>query len=243
MTAIRWTRRALDATLLVALATVALTAAVALAAPLTGGRALVIGGGSMEPSIPRGALVLAMPVARYEVGDVVAVGQPGATPYTHRVSRLAEYEGRPHVETRGDANEDPDPALVPAISIIGRVDLALPLLGYLGLLLGSVAGLVGFVAVGGSLLIMSGALEELDDRSCAACAAEAAGAGTTAMGSPSLAREPAHGRVRDHRRARDPRLPVLLERDRRDPRRHGHVTVPPPTVDPTTELATGELAA
>ncbi len=64
----------------------------------------VITGGSMEPTIPKGALVLAVPAASYGVGDVVAVAQPGNTPYTHRISRLAALDGEPYVETKGDAN-------------------------------------------------------------------------------------------------------------------------------------------
>lgn len=79
----------------------------------------------------------------------------------------------PHVETKGDANEEPDPAVVPRASIIGRVDVALPLLGYLAVLLTSVPGFVGFVALVGSLLIMSGALEELEDRFGPVCEPEA----------------------------------------------------------------------
>ena len=269
MTALRLARRTLDAILLVALVAVALTAGVALLAPVTGGRAMVIGGGSMEPTIPKGSLILAAPGGDYRVGDVVAV-QPGtSTPYTHRVTRLAEVDGVSHVETKGDANDGPDPALVPVTSVIGRVDLALPLLGYLGVLLGSTAGLVGFVAVGGSLLLASGALEEWESGRCAACAAgadpaadEAAGpiaaaatgrpgilsaggavlapAGvaalprsaaqpTTALAAPSprsVARVPARTRVRETGLARDPRSPVLLERDRRNPRRHGIATLP-----------------
>lgn len=80
MAGLRWTRRGLDTILLVALAAVALAAVVALAAPATSGRAMVIGGASMEPAIPKGALVLAAPAQSYGVGDVVAVQQPGSTP-------------------------------------------------------------------------------------------------------------------------------------------------------------------
>ncbi len=264
MTALRWTRRTLDAILLVALVAVALTAGVALLAPATGGRTMVIGGGSMEPTIPKGALILAAPAEAYRVGDVVAVQQGGSTPYTHRITRLAELDGEPYVETKGDANEAPDPAIIPVGSIIGRVDLSLPLLGYLGLLLGSMPGLVGFVAVGGSLLLASGALEEWENGHCPICAAQAAAgmapahgpdavpahaaepalreatavAAVAAAGAPTsrtrgsptparaIPRAPALARVRETGRARDPHAPVLLERDRRNPRRHGIATAP-----------------
>ena len=263
MTALRWTRRTLDAILLVALVAVALTAGVALLAPATGGRTMVIGGGSMEPTIPKGSLILVAPADEYGVGDVVAVQQGASTPYTHRITRLAELDGVPYVETKGDANEGPDPAIVPVDSIIGRVDVSLPLLGYLGLLLGSMPGLVGFVALGGSLLLASGALEEWENDHCPVCAAKAtagiepthrlnapaalagpmaaAGAAALASGGPTvrvrpraIPRTPAVVRVRETGRARDPHAPVLLERDRRNPRRHGIATAPaasePPVV-------------
>jgi signal peptidase len=259
MPAVRWTRRSLDAILMVALAAVALTAGIALLAPATGGRTLVIGGGSMEPTIPVGSLILAMPADRYAVGDVVAVEQPGATPYTHRIVRFAELDGEPFIETKGDANAAADPAIVPVRTIVGRVAVAFPLLGYLGVLLGSAAGLAGFLALGGSLLLASTALEDWERAaSCAACAdapfdhalpppAAAAASAAIAAAATSVAaggaarsiappmmgraprvvpREPAHLRVRESRQARHPGLPVLLERDRRNPRRHGRVSTP-----------------
>jgi signal peptidase len=263
MSAVRWIRRSLDAILLVALGAVALTAGIALLAPATGGRTLVIGGGSMEPTIPVGSLILTTPANRYAVGDVVAVEQPGATPYTHRISRLAELDGEPHVETKGDANEAPDPAIVPVRTIVGRVAVAIPLLGYLGVLLGHAAGLAGFLAVGGSLLLASTALDEWEQAaSCGVCAdssadraplapagALAAVAGAAASTGPPTAlrakhvgpREPAQVGVRASGRARHPGLPVLLERDRRHPRRHGRVTVPA-LATPATRLATGRAA-
>ena len=79
MTALRWTRRLLDAILLAAVLTVTVTAGVTLLAPVLGGRALVIGGGSMEPAIDRGALVLSLPAGAegYAIGDVVTVQQGG----------------------------------------------------------------------------------------------------------------------------------------------------------------------
>ncbi len=122
MTALRWTRRLLDVLLVVAALAVVVTAATQLLAPVAGGRAMVIGGGSMEPAIGRGAFVLALPagIETYAVGDVVTVQQGGATPYTHRITRLAELAGVPYVETKGDANAAPDPAIVPTGAIMGR---------------------------------------------------------------------------------------------------------------------------
>ncbi len=256
MTALRRTRRLLDALLLAAVLTVTVTAGITLLAPVLGGRALVIGGGSMEPAIDRGALVLSLPAGAegYGLGDVVTVQQGGSTPYTHRIVRLAELDGVPYVETKGDANPQPDPAIVPVAAIVGRIALSLPLLGYLSLALGTAMGLAGFLALCAMVLILIWVLEDLEDDRCPVCAAEAAtsGATGTAMagtatgaaaaghhghaGTPALAGiltalpafavagPPTH--VRERGRARDPRTPVILEADRRNPRRRGVATAP-----------------
>jgi signal peptidase len=244
MIALRWTRRALDLLLVVAVLAVVVTAALQLLTPLAGGRVLVIGGGSMEPTIDRGALALAFPAASYGIDDVVTVQQGGATPYTHRITRLADLKGVPHVETKGDANAAPDPALVPTAAITGRITLDVPLLGYVATLLGSAVGLAGFLAVCAAVLILVWVIEDLEDRDCPACAAEAGGveattalrgieatsaafAGVGALGAlPAFAAPTARARVREHGRARASSTPVLLERDRRDPRRRGTVTAP-----------------
>lgn len=254
MTALRWTRRALDALLVVAVLAVIVTAGLQLLAPLAGGRALVIGGGSMEPTIGHGAFVLALPAGPegYAVGDVVTVQQGRATPYTHRITRLADLNGVPHVETKGDANAGPDPAIVPTAAIIGRIAVSVPLLGYLALLLGTAAGLAGFIAVCSSALILAWLIEDLEDQPCPACAAVVAvppartvpAAGLLAAGFfgalPAFAAPVRRARVRDTGRARDAATPVLLERDRRDPRRHGTVTFP--TAPATTVAVPDETA-
>ena len=250
MTALRWTRRTLDALLVVAMLAVALTAGITLLAPVLGGRALVIGGGSMEPTIGRGALVLALPsqADAYAVGDVVTVQQGASTPYTHRIVRLTELAGAPYVETKGDANPQPDPAIVPTAAIIGTIAVSLPLLGYLSLILGTAMGLAGFLAVCATILLLIWVLEDLEEERCAVCATGAAnGHGSAHAGAPNgavmatraatlaggfLTALPAFAvagpppRVRESGRARDPLTPVLLEADRRNPRRHRVVTPP-----------------
>jgi signal peptidase len=279
MTALRWTRRLLDAILLAAVLTVTVTAGVTLLAPVLGGRALVIGGGSMEPAIDRGALVLSLPAGAegYAIGDVVTVQQGGSTPYTHRIVRLAELNGTPYVETKGDANPGPDPAIVPVAAIVGRIALSLPLLGYVSLALGTAMGLAGFLALCAMVLILVWVLEDAEVDRCPVCAAGAtasamagtamagtATAGTamagaaaashhghagtpapagilTALPAFALAGPPTH--VRERGRARDPRTPVILEVDRRNPRRRALATTPDPaTPDPATPGA-AETAA
>jgi len=259
MTALRWTRRTLDILLLLAIAAVIVTAGITLLAPVLGGRAMVIGGGSMEPSIGRGALVLALPgaPASYAVGDVVTVQQGGATPYTHRITRLTDLEGVPYVETKGDANPRPDPAIVPIAAIVGRVVIGVPLLGFLSLVLGTAAGLAGFLAVSAMALLLIWVLEDLEEGSCPACAAAAAAArlerppaeDPAALGIlgalPAFAAPVARTRVRETGRARDPSTPVILEVDRLDPLRRGSETAPGrvPAAAATVDPGAGGIAA
>jgi len=212
---------------------------------------MVIGGGSMEPAIGRGAFVLALPASAegYAVGDVVTVAQGGGTPYTHRITRLTDLAGVPYVETKGDANAAPDPAIVPTAAIIGRIAFGVPLLGYLVMLLATAAGLAGFLAVCATTLLLVWVIEELEEQRCSACAAAASepdagsafGSATPPAAGPdlpglvpagALAGLPAFAvaaqpsRVRVTGRPRDAATPVFLERDRRDPRRHGTATLP-----------------
>jgi len=199
------------------------------------------------------------------VGDVVTVHQGGGTPYTHRITRLADLAGVPYVETKGDANAAPDPAIVPTAAIIGRVAASVPLLGYLVMLLTTAAGLAGFLAVCATMLIFVWVIEELEDQRCPACAAapseleagSAAGSAPAAdlplpglMAAGALAGLPAFAvaappsRVRVTGRPRDAATPVFLERDRRDPHRHGTATFPdaPPAPAPADAAVVADVA-
>jgi len=96
-------------------------------------------------------------------------------------------------------------------------------------------------------------LEDLEEERCPACAAAAASAGHTGhpaadpapastlavaamLGAlPAFAAPRTRVRVRETGRARAAGTPVLLERDRRDPRRHGVATVPDLPADEAPE--------
>lgn len=163
----RIARRILDILLVVLIGLVVATLVIARVIPVvTDGATFVVGGGSMEPTIPVGAAVVALPVSAQDlaVGDVVSLraGEQQAI-FTHRITRLVEREGGPWLETMGDANEEPDPSLVPATSVIGRVEVVVPWAGYLVTTLGSMQGIVFLVSLG--ILVLAGAwlLEMLED--------------------------------------------------------------------------------
>lgn len=174
--ALRWVRRTLDGLLVVAIIAVSAVAAMTVFGQIQGGRALILDGGSMEPTLPRGAYVLVLPVRDqvYRVGDVVTVVNPGRTPFTHRVTRLVEIAAGHFLETKGDANPEPEPVVVPYSAIAGRLVFFVPLLGYLAMLLTSPLGLAGFLFVGGFVLSLIWLIEEFEQGNCPICAAAAA---------------------------------------------------------------------
>jgi hypothetical protein len=122
-------------------------------------------------------------------------------------------------------------------------------------------------AVCAATLLLVWLIEELEDQRCPACAAAAseleAGSDSATASAPAadltlpglmaagaLAGLPAFAvsappsRVRVTGRPRDAATPVFLERDRRDPRRHGTATVPDlPLAAPADEAVVADQAA
>lgn len=102
-----------------------------------------IGGGSMEPAIPRGALLYAreVPVSDLRVGDVITYVPPGhSRPVTHRLTKISRPERAkpPIYQTKGDANPRPDMRVFRLDrQTQARYLFSIPLLGWVLLFLGS----------------------------------------------------------------------------------------------------------
>ena len=92
-----------------------LAAAIVVGALAAGYRPVVIQTGSMGDTAPPGSLVIAAPRsgAAIEVGDIVVMRRPGATPVTHRVIEIEPAANGSFAITQGDANEAPDAAPYP----------------------------------------------------------------------------------------------------------------------------------
>lgn len=92
----------------------------------------IVTGGSMEPSIHKGSLVLVQPVSPSEVkvGDVITFQQYDQTT-THRVISIGQSTDGLQFKTKGDANvvADPEDKTFPAQ--VGIVRLAVPVAGTL----------------------------------------------------------------------------------------------------------------
>jgi signal peptidase len=133
--------------------------------PLTGHQTIIIGGGSMEPAIGLGSAIVIAPVRPADLvkGDVVSlrVG-PERSTYTHRIIDVFDRPDGVWIRTKGDANEEPDPTLVPATAIIGRVEWSIPFAGYLMALLSLPVGVVFVLGLAATLLAIAWLLESVE---------------------------------------------------------------------------------
>ncbi len=155
--------RALDALLAGLAGLVVLAIVLGRIVPVAGHETLVVAGRSMEPAIPMGALVILDPDAQAGVGDVVSIRTGSGTVVTHRVVDVVALDGVTHYRTKGDANGAPDPALVPAGRVIGRVAVAVPLAGFLVGILSVPSGLVLVACLAGLLVAARLLVEDLAD--------------------------------------------------------------------------------
>ena len=158
-------RRIVDLGLVILIVVVLLAVILGKGAPLIGRQSIVIGGGSMEPSIGLGAAILVKPAdpASLAEGDVVSmrVG-PDQTTYTHRIVAVVDRADGRWIRTKGDANAAPDPTLVPASAVIGRVELVVPYAGYLLALLSLPMGVTFVLGLAATLLAIAWLLESLE---------------------------------------------------------------------------------
>ena len=133
--------------------------------PLTGRQVMIVGGGSMEPAVGLGAVVIISPVAPDDlrVGDVVSLraGEKNAI-FTHRIVSIVDRPDGRWIGTKGDANAEPDPTIVPASAVIGRSELVVPYAGYLLQVLSIPVGVLFLVGLAATLWASAWLLETLE---------------------------------------------------------------------------------
>jgi signal peptidase len=123
------------------LGTVALATAVLGVPRLAGLEPLVVLSGSMVPTLQPGGLAYVRPLeagaardptAAIRKGDVITFRSPRdpAQRVSHRVIGVLDDRDGRRFATRGDANAQPDPVLVPADHVVGTVVHHVPHLGY-----------------------------------------------------------------------------------------------------------------
>lgn len=131
----------------------ALGAAAIFAVPrLLGWQTVTVMSGSMAPAYAVDAVLAIKQTspANIRVGDVIAFQTEADRPMvTHRVVGIEHSSGAIAFVTKGDANEEPDSAAVPATAVRGRVVFGVP---HLGLFVRTIHNPVGFAA----LLVLPG---------------------------------------------------------------------------------------
>jgi len=99
-------------------------------------RILTVLSSSMAPKIPKGSLIVvhSIPLQSIQVGDVLTFWTPGVSSIleTHRVSKILKPGLQPIVQTKGDANSQPDPWSIRLLTEPGwKLSLTLPGAGYI----------------------------------------------------------------------------------------------------------------
>ena len=118
----------------------------------------IVQSGSMEPAIPTGSIVFVkdVPAENIQEGDVITYAESrGAPSTTHRVIQKFDEGAGIRFQTKGDANEDPDPEPVYRDEIVGVVIFSVPYLGYLVAFASTRVGWVAFVVIPVVALIAS----------------------------------------------------------------------------------------
>lgn len=143
---------------------ITLAVAVMLAIPgFLGWQQMTVLTGSMEPSIPIGAMVYVEEVEPRDLqeGDIITFMQGNGDVITHRVVRNRSIEG--DLVTKGDANAEEDLDPVPYERVVGKVGMTMPIagdvLGYISSDVGKVYTLA-FGACGLMFVILGGRMRK-----------------------------------------------------------------------------------
>jgi signal peptidase len=114
----------------------------------------VVMGGSMEPTIHVGSIVIVRRVKPEDVrvGDIIAF-RTGESRTIHRVIEKVVEGGFFYFRTKGDANEDPDPWIVKPEDVLGELQLTIPYYGYLIWFAQTPIGIILFIIVPAIILI------------------------------------------------------------------------------------------
>ncbi|WP_200532060.1 signal peptidase I [Halorubrum sp. LN27] len=113
---------------------------------------------SMTPAIAPGDVVIVAErdPASIAEGDVITFARGTSdVPVTHRVIGVVDEGDSLAFETQGDANEGPDPGLVPAANLVGAVTLTIPYIGYVVQFAGTRAGFAALVLLPFGLLAVT----------------------------------------------------------------------------------------
>jgi signal peptidase len=123
---------------------------------LFGTQMFVVKSGSMEPEIQTGSIVFDKKNTEYETGDVITFKVPDSKDtVTHRiVEKTLDVKDDLFYTVKGDANNAVDPEPVSNASVIGKVRFTIPYLGYLVAFMKTLPGLILFVIIPATAIIL-----------------------------------------------------------------------------------------
>lgn len=117
-------------------------------------RAYIVESGSMEPALKVGSIVFTQTANVYTSGDIITFETSSKDNLvTHRIVDVVSENGQLVYQTKGDANEEADSALVPSEKIVGKSFLAVPYLGYFADFVRTPRGFVIFVVIPAAIIV------------------------------------------------------------------------------------------
>lgn len=102
----------------------------------------IITSGSMSPTIEKGSLVISVKHDEYDTADIVTFLSDNG-PVTHRIKEKINEK----YMTEGDANNAEDPGTISKDDIVGRVEFAVPYIGYVLELIKQPAGFLFLILI------------------------------------------------------------------------------------------------
>jgi signal peptidase len=102
----------------------------------------IIASGSMQPTLNPGdiAIIIKVPTKTIQVGDIIQYATPNEN-IVHRVINTYYQGGILLFETKGDANNAPDPERISEEQIMGKAVLTIPKLGWVSIYLKEAAAI------------------------------------------------------------------------------------------------------
>jgi signal peptidase len=124
--------------------------------PRMGWRVDAVLSGSMEPQLKVGGVVVTRPLSSDPVqpGDIITFYSPLIKQMiTHRVVSVESGE-LVYFRTKGDANDHPDPFIVPAPNVSGKVCFHVPYLGFAMQAIKTPLGILLTLLIPGAIVIV-----------------------------------------------------------------------------------------
>lgn len=103
-------------------------------------RSFVVSSGSMEPVVSKGSIIYTAKKQQYHIGDIITF-LVGEETISHRIVGYVRLGTQMYYSTKGDANNVRDFDLVPVQNVYGKIQTAVPLIGFIILLFKTPIGL------------------------------------------------------------------------------------------------------